>query len=193
MVTTIDPVVHGGRNRHYALAVALHVTGATAAAAGFGALLGGVGAVVGGPWHTAGPIAVAVVAIAYALREGARLPVPVLDRHRQVPEWWRTFYSAPVASFLYGIGLGVGFLTFLTFGTFVAVSVGAIASASPALGAVICGSFGLARGLSVLVAGRNGGAATLDRLEALSSTPGPRLVNAAALIALAASALAAVV
>ena len=189
MVTTIDPVVHGGRNRSYALSVALHVVGATASAAALGALLGGLGALLGGPWHVAGPAAVAVIAGLYALREVAGVPVPVPDRHRQVPEWWRTFYSAPVATLLYGLGLGVGFLTFLTFGTFVAVAAGAIASGSPALGAAVCGPFGLARGLSVLVAGRRGGAPTVDRLDALSTTRGPRLVNAAALVALAACAL----
>jgi hypothetical protein len=188
MVTTIDPVVHGGRNRSYALAVALHVFGATVAAAALGALLGGVGALIGGPWGPAGPIAIAAVAALYALREGGGVPVPIPDRHRQVPEWWRTFYSAPVSSLLYGLGLGVGFLTFLTYGTFVAVAAGAVASGSPVLGALVCAPFGLARGLSILLAGRRGGASTLDRLEALSTTRGPRLVNAAALVAVAACA-----
>lgn len=189
MVTTIDPVVHGGRNRRYVLAVALHVFGATAAAGVFGAALGGVGALLGGPWRVAGPAVVAAIAGLYALREGVGLPVPVPDRHRQVPEWWRTFYSPPVASLLYGLGLGIGFLTFLTFGTYVAVATGAVASASPATGALVCGAFGLARGLSILAAGWGGGTPALDRLERLGATRGPRLVNAAALAALAAVAI----
>jgi MFS family permease len=189
MVTTIDPVVHGGRNRGYALVVAVHVLGATVAASAFGTLLGGLGALLGGPWRIAGPIAITVVAALYAVREGVGLPVPIPDRHRQVPEWWRTFYSPPVASFLYGLGLGIGYLTFLTFGTFVAVTAGAVASGSPALGALVCGPFGLARGLSILLASRRGGAATLDRLDAMSTTRGPRLVNAAALAAVAACGL----
>jgi hypothetical protein len=190
MVTTIDPVVHGGRNRSYALAVSLHVLGATAAAGMLGAALGGIGALLGGPWHVAGPAALAATAALYALREGAGLPVPVPDRHRQVPEWWRTFYSPPVASLLYGLGLGIGFFTFLTFGTYVAVSAGAVASASPATGALVCGAFGLSRGLSILVASRDGGSPALDRLERLSATRRPRLVNAAALAGVAAVAIA---
>ena len=182
MVTTIDPVVHGGRNRRYAVAIGLHVIGATVAASAFGAVLGGIGALFGGPWRTGGPIVVAAIATIYALREGVGAPIPVPDRHKQVPEWWRTFYSPPIASLLYGLGLGVGFLTFLTFGTFVAVSAGAVASASPLGGALICGPFGLARGLSVLIASRRGGERALNRLEQVGATPAPRLVNAAALV-----------
>jgi hypothetical protein len=188
MVTTIDPVVHGGRNRRYAVAIALHVAGATLAAGAFGAVLGTAGLLLGAPWQTAGPAIVVVVATLYVLREGARVPVPIPDRKRQVPEWWRTFYSAPVAALLYGLGLGIGFLTFLTYGTFVAVSATAVASGDPATGALVCAPFGLARGLSVLLAARAGGASALDALERISATPGPRLANAAALAALAGAA-----
>ncbi|HEY7873875.1 MAG TPA: hypothetical protein VIG64_02015 [Actinomycetota bacterium] len=181
MVTTIDPVVHGGRTRTYVAAIVLHVLGATAAATAFGAALGGLGAVTGAPWGAAGLRIVVVVAALYLLREAAGVPVPLPDRKRQVPEWWRTFYSAPVTALLYGFGLGIGFMTFLTFGTFVAVAVVALASGDVAAGALVCGPFGLARGLSVLVAARAGGRSALDRLERASATPEPRLVNALAL------------
>lgn len=188
MVTTIDPVVYGGRNRSYASAVVLHVVGATAAAAAFGALLGGVGALLGAPWRTAGPIAVAAVALVYALREATGLPIPIPDRHRQVPEWWRSFYSHPVAALLYGLGLGVGYVTFLTFGTFVAVTAGAVTSGNPLVGVLVCAPFGAARGISVLVAARRGGSHALSRLESLGATRGPRALNALALVAVAATA-----
>jgi MFS family permease len=194
MVTTIDPVVHGGRNKRYARAVGLHVVGATAAAAAFGGVLGGLGALLGAPWRTWSLVGVAGAGVAYALRESVQLPLPLFDRRRQVPEWWRTFFSPPVAALLYGLGLGIGFMTFLTFGTFVAVAVVAVASGSPAVGALVCAPFGLARGLSVLVAtGGGGGAAALDRLDRLAATRGPRLVNAVTLIALAGAAGVAVV
>lgn len=184
MVTTIDPVVHGGRNKRYALAVVLHVIGATLAAGVFGGILGGLGGLAGAPWSTAGPVVVAIVAVAYAAREAAGVPVPIPDRRRQVPEWWRTFFSPPVAALLYGLGLGIGFLTFLTYGTFVAVSAAAITSGRPVTGALICAPFGLARGLSVLLAASSGGTPALDRLERISATAAPRLVNATALVAM---------
>jgi hypothetical protein len=184
MVTTIDPVVHGGRNRTYAAAVALHVLGATLAATAFGALLGGLGGLIGAPGR-AGLGIVVIVAGIYLVRELTGLPIPLLDRKRQVPEWWRTFYSPPVAALLYGLGLGIGFMTFLTFGTFVAVSVAAVASGSPVTGTLLCGPFGLVRGLSVLVAAGAGGPAALDRLDALSGTAAPRMANVASLAGLA--------
>lgn len=183
MVETIAPVVHGGRRTTYAMSVAAHVLGATVSAALLGLVLGSVGAVIGAPWGTPGIVALAVVALVYALREGLRLPVFVPDRHAQVPEWWRTFYSPTVSSFLYGLGLGVGFFTYLSFGTYVAVTVAALLSGHPFVGALLCGAFGLARGLSVLVATGGDGERVVARLDDIGAGPGPRLVNAAALVA----------
>jgi hypothetical protein len=149
MVETIAPVVHGGRNRSYWTAIALHTLGATLSAALFGAFLGGLGHVLGAPWGDAGLIALAVVAGIYALRELFGLPIPLPDLDRQVPEWWRTFFSKNVAAFLYGIGLGIGFLTYLSFGTYVAVMTGAFISGDVRTGAALCGAFGLSRSLAL--------------------------------------------
>ena len=199
MVETIVPVVHGGKRSSYRLAVALHVLGATIAAAALGAALGLAGMALGAPWDSAGLLALAAVAALYALREGAGLPLPLPDRHRQVPDWWRTFFSPPAAAFLYGLGLGVGFLTFLSFGTFVAVATGALVSGDPLLGAAVCAPFGLARGLSVLVTRRatsaESAARVVDRLEAGANgrcpgSPTPSRCCAVAVVALPAAALA---
>ena len=136
-------------------------------------------------------VALASVATLYALRESLRLPIPVPDRHRQVPEWWRTFYSPPVAAALYGLGLGVGFLTYLSFGTYVAVAAAALFFGDPLLGAALCAPFGLARGLSVIAwsLGTSSPNDALVRIENLSSTKVPRVVNALALGAIAIAAL----
>src|ERR1044072_7545809 len=110
MVETITPVVHGGSRGRWGTVFALHVLGATIAAATFGALLGGAGSLLGAPWGAAGIVAVSALAGLYLAREllGVRVPVPQLKR--QVPEWWRTFFGPSASSFLYGLGLGVGFL-----------------------------------------------------------------------------------
>jgi hypothetical protein len=186
MVETITPVVHGGRRGSYLTSILLHTFGATLAAVVFGAALGAIGALVNAPWGNTGAIAIGLVSAVYLLREALNLPVPIPDRHKQVPEWWRTFYPPPVASLLYGLGLGIGFFTFLTFGTYVAVTVGALASGDVGQGILICAPFGLARGLSVLVGARGEGASPLDDLAA---TPWPRAANALALSAVAAVAL----
>jgi hypothetical protein len=151
MVHTITPVVNGGRTKGYWLAVVLYVVGTTGSAAAFGGALGAVGELVRAPWGQTGAALIAFVAAIYALRELAGVPVPIFDRHRQVPEWWREFYSPPVAALLYGLSLGVGFLTFLTFGSFVVVSAAAVASGSPAVGAGLCGAFGVGRGVALIV------------------------------------------
>lgn len=191
MVETIAPVVHGGRRKSYWGSVALHSVAATAAAAAVGALLGAAGMGLRAPWGATSFVALASIAALYALRESFRLPIPVPDRHRQVPEWWRTFYSPPVAATLYGLGLGVGFLTYLSFGTYVAVAAAALLFGDPLLGAALCAPFGLARGLSVVAwsLGTSSPNDTLVRIENLSNTKAPRVVNALALGAIAIAAL----
>ncbi|MGH2699763.1 MAG: hypothetical protein ACRDJL_11295 [Actinomycetota bacterium] len=192
MVETITPVVHGGRKKYWT-SVALHALGATLAAAIFGFVLGGIGALLRAPWGHLGVVVVAVMAIMYAVREAFGLRIPLPDRHEQVPQWWRDFFSASVSSFLYGAGLGIGFFTFLQFGTYVVVAVAALLSASPLIGVLLCLPFGLTRGLSVVVTARatqpGDAGALVDLLDRWGSTRWPRLVNAAALAGIAAAAL----
>ena len=186
MVETISPVVYGTRTR-WAGAVALHAVGAAATAAAFGAAVAAAGALLGAPWGRAGAVIVAAAGVLYLAREltGVRMPVPQL--RRQVPDWWRTYFGRPLAAFLYGAGLGVGFLTFLGHGTLVVVTVGAASTGRPFLGALVMAPFGLARGLAPLVGTRSkvpeDGRRLVDRLSSMSG----RLrsgVNAAALAAM---------
>ena len=197
MVETIAPVVHGGRNKSYWLTVAAHTFGATLSGALFGALLGAAGRLLGAPWGVAGSLALATAAGLYLIREALKVPVPLPDLDKQVPDWWRTFYSPPVAGLLYGVGLGIGFLTFLSFGTYVAVAVGAAVAGDALFGALLLGLFGFSRGLSVLMAARTtdaeGAARKRDALEELYEGPRPRLVNAFILATVVAGCLAAVV
>jgi hypothetical protein len=193
MVETISPVGYGARTGRWLAAVGLHALGATATAAAFGAALGGLGALLRAPWGAAGVGAIAALALAYAAREAFGLPLPVPAARRQVPDWWRSFFSWPVAAALYGAGLGIGFLTYLTNGGLVVLSGAAVASGRPAAGALIVSAFGLARGLSPLVAWpvrtTEAGTALIDRLAA-SDARAWRLINAAALALAAGAALA---
>jgi hypothetical protein len=196
MAETIVPVVHGGKRSSYWATVAVHTLAAGTAAAAVGLALGLTGMVLGAPWGAVGAAALALTAALYALREAVGLPVPIPDRRRQVPDWWRTFFSPPTAAILYGLGLGVGFLTFLTYGTFVAVAAAALVSGDPLLGIALCAPFGLARGLSVTVTRRaadgEAAAAVVDRLERAAVRPLPRAANAVALAAVALAATLAV-
>jgi hypothetical protein len=193
MVETITPVVHGGRQKKYWTSVALHALGTTLAAATFGLVLGGIGTLLRAPWGRIGAVVVAVVATMYAVREALGLRIPLPERHKQVPQWWRDFFSAPVSSFLYGAGLGIGFLTFLQFGTYVAVAGAAFLSGDPMIGVLICLPFGLTRGLTVVLTARatepEDAGGLVDILDGWGSTRWPRLVNALALGCVAAAAL----
>jgi hypothetical protein len=192
MVETITPVVHGGSRARWAASLLAHVAGATIAAAALGAMLGAAGALLGAPWGAAGTALVAALGGLYLARElGVAVPVPQL--RRQVPEWWRTFFPPGVAAFLYGIGLGPGFLTYLSHGTLVVVAVAAVASGRPLLGAGLLAGFGLARGMSLVVAldARTpvAGAALVERLGRAAPWVGWRAANAIALSSVLALAL----
>jgi hypothetical protein len=187
MVETITPVVHGGRGRWLG-ALVLHASGAALTAALFGAALGWTGGLLGAPWGRAGLLVLTAVAATYAVGELTRRRVPVPQLRRQVPDWWRTFFGRPIASVLYGAGLGVGFFTFLAHGTLVVVAFAALASGRPWLGALLMMPFGLARGLSAAVAwGSNSperSRAVVDRLV-LGSEARRRVLNGAALVVVA--------
>ena len=196
MVETITPVGHGGRTKSYWTSVGLHALGATLAAALLGFALGAIGALLRAPGEGSGAVVLAVIALMYAVREGFGLKVPLPDRHAQVPQWWRDFFSPAVSSFLYGAGLGVGFFTFLQFGTFVVVATGALFSGDPLIGALLCVPFGLTRGLTVVLAAPARDpeytVGLVDLLDHFGSTRWPRLANALTLSFVALVALLAV-
>ncbi len=186
MVETITPVVHGGRRGRWVLLLLVHTAGAVVAAAAVGAALAIVGSALGAPWGAAGVALVAVTAAAYLAREVLGIPVPIPQLRRQVPDWWRTFFPFAPAAFLYGLGLGVGFLTYLARGTLVVVAAAAFASGSPAAGALLLGAFGLVRGLTAIVAFRSTnadeGSALVGRLARSSSWVGWRVAHVAVLL-----------
>jgi hypothetical protein len=189
MVETITPVVHGGRRGRWGVSVALHAAGAGLGAAALGAALGAVGRVLGAPWGSAGLWLAAGVAAVYAGRELLGLPVPLPDRKEQVPEWWRTFFGPSTAAFLYGLGLGPGFLTYLRHGTLVAVAAVAVASGSPGVAALVVLPFGLARAATVLAAAPGTTERRMEgvmaRLDAMGTSAVPRVVNGVVLVLVA--------
>jgi hypothetical protein len=181
MVQTITPVVHGGRRSKWGTTISLHAFGAGVSGGAFGVALGAVGSFLGAPWGRAGMLFIAGIAFLYAAREAFGLPFPIPDRRRQVPQWWRSTFSVNSAAMLYGLGLGVGFLTYVRYGTLVAVSAVAIASGDPLAGAAVMMVFGLVRGLSVGVAWTADSIervqSVVDRLESLAEGRAPKAVN----------------
>ena len=130
MAETVAPVVHGVRR--WLIAVGAFAAGAVGAGAALGWALGSAGAWAGGGSTHAAWAAAAIVA-AYAGREAGLLRLPIPQLRRQVPQRWREVLPLPATAFLYGAGLGLGFVTYVPVATFAAV-VAAVVLADPAGG-----------------------------------------------------------
>ena len=97
----------------------------------------------------------------------------------------------PATAFLYGAGLGLGFVTYVPVATFAAV-IAAVVLADPAAGAVALGAFGVGRAAALIAAtaGLRDWDAAADRYERAGRWLRPRggglrIANASAMAALA--------
>ena len=170
---------------------------ASAATFGVGAFVGGVatfgalaagGALLAPAWEHGAAVA-AAVAIAAAVAEvrGVRV-VPQI--RRQVPELWRRVLPLPLATFLYGVLLGLGFTTFVLTLGFWALAAITFALGDLALGAAVGTAFGVGRALPVValapLAERGAGERVASLLgERPALLRGFRVATAAALAACA--------
>ena len=171
MAETVAPVVHGVRR--WLVAVAAFAAGAVGAGAALGWALGSASPWAGGGSTHAVWAAAAVVA-AYAAREVGLLRLPVPQLRRQVPQRWREVLPLPATGFLYGAGLGLGFVTYVPVATFAAV-IAAVVLADPAAGAVALGAFGVGRAIALVAAtaGLRDWDAAADRYERAGGGCGP--------------------
>jgi hypothetical protein len=142
MVETFTPAVCGGRRRQR-LALAGFALGAVAASALVGAALGAVGALLG----TQLAFLVAALALLAAAREAGIVRLPLPQLRRQVPERWRSELPLPVWSIGYGIGLGLGFLTFQPVATFWVACAAAVALGNPLAAGLCFAAYGAGRAL----------------------------------------------
>jgi hypothetical protein len=142
MVETFTPAVCGSRRRQR-LALAGFAVGAVAASALVGAALGAVGALLG----TQLAFAVAALALLAAAREAGIVRLPLPQLRCQVPERWRSELPLPVWSVGYGIGLGLGFLTFQPVATFWVACAAAVALGKPLAAGLCFAAYGAGRAL----------------------------------------------
>jgi hypothetical protein len=166
MVETFTPAVCGSRPRRR-VAIALFSLGALLASAALGAALGFAGGLVG---TTPALVAAAVLAALAALRETGILRVPLPQSRRQVPERWRSDLPLPVWSAGYGVGLGLGVLTFQPVATFWVACGAALALGRPAPAACCFALYGAGRAFMAAWPYRRGrsGPAAVERLVARS-------------------------
>jgi cytochrome c biogenesis protein CcdA len=187
MIDTLGPAGHDGGRRRTIAACAAFALGAPlggiatfAGLSALGAALQGGGAALG-----AG-VAIAVVAAAL---DGLGAPVTPQLR-RQVPEAWRRVLPLPLAGFLYGILLGLGFTTYVLAFALPALAAIAVAVADVSLGLVLGVAFGVGRALPIVVlaplAGTGVGARAIALMaERPALLRGARLADALALAGVA--------
>lgn len=153
MVHTIAPVVyrHGrsawsARWRWFPAAV-LHVIGALGGGLALGIFLGLVGTIVPlGPVRSAwAPALLGGAATVYALHELRVLRLPYPQWKRQVPAKWRSHFHPYVTALLFGVQLGTGYATFVSVSTLYILTAAVVLSGSAAYGALLFGSFAIAR------------------------------------------------
>ncbi len=195
MVETIGPGGHTGGRRTTRAACASFLPGAViGGVATFGALAL-IGGLLQGTGERAAYVAAAAIAVLAALAEarGARIMPQV---RRQLPEHWRRLMPMPVAAFLYGILLGLGFTTFvLTFGVWALAGI-SLALGQPETGFLIGVAFGVGRALPVVaLAPSADGRFGARVLDTMAQRPGIyrgfRLGDAVALLVAAAALVAA--
>ncbi len=150
MLASIHPLGERARDRRWGVTVGAYVLGSTVAAAGLGALLGGLGGLVPlSPVLTASIVVVlAAMALAFDLRVGGlRLPTV----HRQVDKDWLGRYRGWVVGAGFGIQLGLGVVTIVnTAAVYLALAL-ALLTGSVLAGAGVGTTFGLVRALIILV------------------------------------------
>ena len=164
MLGSITPLGERGRGQRWGVTVAAYVLGSAFGGGALGAALGWSGDRIltlagvdrsASLWGFAGAM---VLAIALDARPaGPRLPGP----RRQVNEDWLNRYRGWVYGLAFGAQLGTGLVTVVSTGAVYATFAAALLTGSTAAGAAVGASFGLARGATLLAAGR---VDTVDRL-----------------------------
>ncbi|HEX3453546.1 MAG TPA: hypothetical protein VHS03_02890 [Gaiellaceae bacterium] len=181
MLASINPLGERGRNQRYALTVAAHVAGSTAAGALLGAALGAVGSSFATPAVAFTGLLVVLVgglaldaAVARARPSGIRVPGP----RRQVNEDWLATYRGWVYGAGFGAQLGAGFATVVVGSITWVVFATALLSGSSLAGALVGATFGMARGLSILLAAPARDSASLSALFRRLERARPRVTRA---------------
>ena len=154
MLASIHPLGERARQRRWGVTMSAYLFGSALAAAVFGAVLGGIGALLAGPVPTrSGISAVLIVALcalglAFDLHLGGiRLPTI----HRQVDKDWLDRYRGWVVGVGFGLQLGVGVVTIVNTAAVYATFTVALLSGSARAGLVVGTTFGLVRAVVLLV------------------------------------------
>ncbi len=153
MVSTISPVVYRnsdlGRNG-WLVAITFYTLGSIGGGVLAGVLLGSLGIYLDpviAAHRNLIPFLVGLTAIAYAMHEMRFVSLPYPQRQRQVPDHWRRKFHPYMTAGLFGLLLGIGFITFIPMATYYVLSLSVILHGSLVVGAFIFAVYGATRAL----------------------------------------------
>ncbi|HEV3227381.1 MAG TPA: hypothetical protein VGZ52_11120 [Acidimicrobiales bacterium] len=154
MLSSITPLGERGRNNRFAVAASFFIAGSLLGGAATGLVAGGVGDLVLPRERALDGALIVTLALAGAALDarvaGRRLPTIT----RQVDERWLQKYRNWVYGFGFGVQLGTGVATIVSSAAVYLMVIAAVLTRSVIAGAAIGFTFGLVRGLSILLASR---------------------------------------
>jgi MFS family permease len=149
MLASITPLGERGRGQRFGLTAAAYLLGSALGGVLVGGVLGGVGSLaLGGVGSALRAGLLAGAAVVAAVVDARKLPIPCW--HRQVNEDWLAEFRGWVYGAGFGFQLGLGVATIVTTASIYLMWLAALLVASPAGGALIGLSFGVARAVPLL-------------------------------------------
>ena len=191
MLASITPLAEQGRGHRYRSTAAWFVLGAVAGGASLGAGMAALAAGVGALGVRAttleglGCAAALVAAAADARVGGFALPV----HRRQVNERWLDQFRPWVYGAGFGWQIGAGLVTYIKAAAVYLMIVLAALAGRPALALAVGATFGLVRGLAVLLGRRITSPATLAAFHRRFAELGPAMLAVVVVVEVAAAAL----
>jgi cytochrome c biogenesis protein CcdA len=154
MIAQITPLVQAADRKTWLGAAASHVAGSILSASALGVVLGVIGLAISldRTWPMAG-LLFGFVLLVCAVRDAEITRWPRIYLRRQTPAWFPRVAGRIGGPFLWGLDLGQGWTTLISFSGYYALVLGAMLSAQPFQSALLLAAYGLGRGLPVLVAG----------------------------------------
>lgn len=154
MIGKITPLVQVAGRRTWLRAVVGHLIGATLSASALGLALGTGGLALGlNRWGPAIGLVGGTIFLVCAFWDARIIRWVRPSLHRQTPAWCLCTFGPMWGGFAWGVDLGLGWTTHVTFSGYYGLVLWALLGANPIAGTLVLGTYGLGRALPVLVTG----------------------------------------
>lgn len=152
MLSSISPVGEASRQQRWWVTATAYTVASAAGGALLGAVVGGVGGLLGVAATTGWSVGVLLLALLLgAGADARRLPLTPPRWRRQVDERWLTTYRGWVYGVGYGAQLGLGVATIVPTAAIYVLLVAAVLTGGMLPGATIGAAFGAARAVPLLL------------------------------------------